>query len=79
MVRNRVESLSYELWQYNRGVPVDKLKLILPQPPPGEGPAARGRITIFPVLPLPSGTMGSNPVSSCRKLPGPNAVNCTAG
>ena len=28
MVRNRVESLSYELWQYNRGVPVDKLKLI---------------------------------------------------
>ncbi len=28
MVRNRVESLSYELWQYNRGVPVDRLKLV---------------------------------------------------
>lgn len=28
MVRNRVESLSYELWQYREGVPLDKLKLV---------------------------------------------------
>lgn len=56
MVKNRVDSLSYELWQYQNGVPIEQIRLVsksrqqqlgLPKGPSAEYYFSKPSITVW--------------------------------